>query len=116
MKKPFIILLLMFTTNLFAHGDHSNEGTVFSQIGMPIQAPQAKEFSLYVIVQAIKAGRLAESWMDAKIIDAKQREVDQSKDWVVSINNPAEQHEEKRTIYIFLDAFGNPYNINFTGE
>ncbi len=116
MKKVLaLIFCTLISTPSFGHGDHEH-GTVFYQLGIPISVNQAKEFSLHVVVRAVRAGKLEESWMDAAIVEAITRQNDEGKEWLVSIHNPQEKRNEKQTIFVYLDEWGNPFEVNFTGE
>lgn len=119
MKNKLIGILfsLALSSAVFAHGDHGEHAeTIYSQMGVPIQIKQAKEFSRYVIFRFIQSGRLEKSWSESKLVEAKTQTINEEKEWVVSYNNPKEKDNKKKTIYIFLDEFGNPFSINFTGE
>jgi len=115
-KLLMLMMSIIFTSSLYAHGNHDRKETFYSQMGISIEIKQAREFSRNLIIQFIQEGRLDKNWNDARLIEAKTQMLNGMKEWKVSYYNPQEKEDNKKTIYVFLDEYGNSVGVNFTGE
>ncbi len=84
--------------------------------GTPVNATQAIGMAGKVRDVMVQRGDLTKSWSSVKITEAKQRTFKNEKEWIIVLNNPKETEPGRKTLYIFLDTFGDVVDMNYTGE
>ena len=99
-------------------GGAASDGThnPYRAAGTPVNAAQAIEMASKVRDIMVQRGDLARSWAGIKITETKQRTYNNEKEWIITLTNPQEVDQSHRTLYIFLDPFGDVADMNYTGQ
>ena len=109
----FILILLitaiLSATSAFAGPGHSHDG--------PFTEMEAIKDASAIVAQFVQKGRLDVSWseVEATEVQKKANEYGQQ-EWVVIFSNPNEPDPQKKTLYVFFDAYGEFSRINITGK
>lgn len=115
----YIVLVLICGAGpVYAEEDMVEHGThnPYRDSGIPVNAAQAMNMAASVRDIMVQRGDLAKSWAAIKITEAKQRTYNNEKEWIVILTNPQEKEQNRKTLYIFLDTFGDVVDMNFTGQ
>jgi len=95
-------MLMLFVATAHAHGagDHDD--------GSPIDRNEAVTRADQVVALLVKRAKLRPSWRGVRASDATTRQTPEGLTlWVVAYENPAETSKAARTLYVFVDQFGN---------
>ncbi|WP_290580058.1 DUF6488 family protein [Ketobacter sp.] len=103
-----IALMAMMPVQLMAHANHASFD--------PVTAEQAEAVAEKTVHNLVSSKQLAESWKSSKKQPVTQRETRYGKVWVVVFTNDSEKAEDKRTLHVFVDEFGNPISANHEGK
>lgn len=106
-QLAFIALMAVMPVHLMAHSNHASFD--------PITEEQAVTIADKVVQGLITSKQLAESWKTAKKQPVTQKETHYGKVWVIAFKNDTVKEEDKRTLHVFLDEFGNPISANHEG-
>jgi len=88
----------------------------YRDTGVPINASQADIMARKVRDSMVLRGDLAKSWSNVKVKQTRQRTYQHEPEWVVVFSNPEETNRRNKTLYIFLDLYGDVADVNYTGK
>jgi hypothetical protein len=97
----------LFASGLSAHPNHD---------GPPISREQLPALGQRTMSLLVEAKQLAPSWQGKPVKEVASRQLPEGVLWIVSVENPAEADQAKRTVYMFFDEFGNFVDGNHTGR
>lgn len=107
-KLMLAVALMLSPLKLMAHADHGSFET--------IDGVQAARVAGEVVKSLVADKKLPDSWKNAKPSAATSRETKYGPVWVVNFQNPEEKEASKKSLYVFLDEFGNPVAANHEGK
>lgn len=107
-QLAFITLMAIMPVSLMAHSNHVSFD--------PVTAQQAEAVAEKTVHNLVTNKQLAESWKTSKKQPVTQRETRYGKVWVIVFKNDNVKEEDKRTLHVFVDEFGNPISANHEGE
>jgi hypothetical protein len=89
---------------------HPNHG------GPPVTKEELPALGQRVMASLVDAKQLAPTWRGKPVKEISSRQVPEGLLWIVSLENPAEADNAKRTVYLFFDEFGNFIGGNHSGK
>ena len=101
------VAIALFSASALAHPGHDS----FDVVAQPEAIQRADD----ILAMAIAKNVLDASWANKQLKGASTRDTANGPVWIVVFNNPREPDAAKRTVYIFLDPFGDYLGANFTG-
>ena len=108
----FIVILLtaatLLATSAFAGPGHSHDG--------PFTEMEAIKDASAVVAAFVQKGRLDASWSEIKANGAQKKKIKYGQKWVVTFSNPSAPDPEKKTLYVFMDVYGEYLGANFSGH
>lgn len=119
-----VLVLLAGAGTLFAEEGHEPVAqddeyglpNPYRNTGTPINASQADIMARKVRDSMVSRGDLARSWASVSVKQTRQRTYEHEQEWVVVFSNPAEKIPGNKTLYIFLDLYGDVADVNYTGK
>jgi hypothetical protein len=107
---PLLIAVLLAMSPLAAPG-HPFHGNV-----TPITREDASLVGERMVNLLVDSNKLPASWRERQPAEIATRATPAGSVWVVRYENPDEPDRAKRTIYIFIDEFGNYLGGNYSGK
>lgn len=107
--RLFTISLLTFLLCQFPFLSYAHEGHP-----LPIEKNVAIEKANEVIAKAVNQQKLAPSWKEAKMEEAKTNDIDEGQ-WVIKYSNPKITDNNKE-LFVFLTLDGKYIAMNHTGK
>ena len=99
--------LALLAAALSAHPNHD---------GPPISREELPRLGQRTVSLLVDAKQLAPSWRGKTVKEVSSRELPEGVVWIVSVENPGEANQGKRTVYMFFDELGNFLGGNHTGR
>lgn len=115
MKLLNILLVTLITFSItgngvFAHSSHSHAAK-----------PKVTEIKVKAIVttqvnRLMEKKKLESSWGQFELKDLVKKKFGPREEWVATLVNTKASAEDKKTLYVFIDLYGNFIAANFTGK
>jgi hypothetical protein len=100
----FTLILCQYPLSSYAHEGHAH----------PLEKQEIIDKASKIIDMAIEQQKLAPSWKDAKMVEAKMLE-EKGGQWLIQYNNPRASDGNK-DLFIFFSLDGKYIAMNHTGK
>jgi hypothetical protein len=100
------VLFALLAGALSAHPNHD---------GPPISREELPALGQRTMSLLVDAKQLAPSWRGKPVKEVSSRQLPDGVVWIVTVENPGEADQAKRTVYMFFDELGNFLGGNHTG-
>ena len=107
MRLAAAALFALLAGTASAHPNHE---------GPPISREELPGLGQRTLTLLVEHKQLAPSWRGKPVREIASRQFAEGLLWVVTVENPAEADNAKRTVYMFFDEFGNFLGGNHTGR
>lgn len=103
------LLSTFFISGTFAHTDHHHAKKEASEATVKSNAQKHVE-------RLIGKKKLAANWSKAKLASSEKKQIKGRTEWLVKFENPEVEDTSKKTLYMFLNIYGDFIAANFTGK
>ncbi|MFC4159676.1 DUF6488 family protein [Chitinimonas lacunae] len=103
-------VLALTTVTANAHGSHGSHGDE-----APLTKESAATHGNQIVQQLIQDKKLPASWQKLTPSEVTNKQLFKGRMWVITYTNPQEKNAAKKTLYVFIDEFGNYVDANHTG-
>ena len=115
MKTLLITALLACGFNpLYASGSHEH-GHGHSHDRKEVSQGYAKQVAINELARLVQKGTIPKSWDNQTVANIDKKEFNHDMEWVFSFNNSGIKDAKKKTLYVFVNMYGEITGVNFTG-
>ncbi len=115
MKNLLIIGTLLFSFNLFAHGDHGHSHAP-APMGKAVSKKRLPKIAKVYVMNYIQRGALDKTWNDAVHVKSEKKSFNGKEEWILSFKNSKSKDKKKQVLYVFMRLDGKLIAANFTGK
>ena len=109
-RKGIILLAsLVISLSIFAHSSPKDSRK-------KIEANMAQKMASIEIKRLVKERKIGLSWLRATYLKSLEKKFGSEKEWVVIYKNRKIKNNKKKTLYVFLNLFGDFLAANYTGD
>jgi len=76
----------------------------------------AQKMASIEIKRLVKERKIGLSWLRATYLKSVEKKFGSEKEWVVIYKNRKIKNNKKKTLYVFLNLFGDFLAANYTGD
>lgn len=109
--KVLSTVLVFASLNVFAHGEHPRPVVKCAAACTKAEVEQAVPAALSSLALA---GKIDQSWVNAKLENVELKQFKKGKDWVVTMFDSKKQTQQR--LYVFITADGFLNGANYTGN
>ena len=114
-RTSLITALLACSFNpLYASGSHDH-GHGHSHDRKEVTKTYAENVATKEMKKLVQLGKLDKSWINTPMLNMKQKKYNNEMEWVISFNNSGIKDAKKKTLYVFVNMYGEITGVNFTG-
>lgn len=111
LAKLLSSVLVLASFNVFAHGEHPKPVAKCASACTKNEIEQAVPGALGSLALA---GKIDQSWVNAKVENVELKQFKKGKDWVVTVFDSKKTTQQRLYVFITTDGFLN--GTNYTGN